>query len=122
MIHWCAHNRKFLQTWRENIDRSPVLSVESAVNYIVKYAAKEESASKTFTTTLRGIVEDLHRPCQIARLTVKHLIMKSISKRDISTQEVCHLLIGYPLLKSPRKIVLLNLSEINILSSTVNRR
>lgn len=92
----CAHNRKVLQTWRANIDWSPVLSVQSVVNYIAKYAAKTEPASKTFTDTLRGIVEDLRRPCQTARSAIKRLIMKSVSERDISAQEVCHLLMGYP--------------------------
>ena len=42
--------------------------------------------------------------------------------RDISAQEVCHLLMGYLLLKSSRKIILLNLSEMNMLSSTIKRR
>ena len=117
----CAHNRKKFQTWRANIDWSPVLSVQFVGNYIVKYAAKVEPASKTFTTTLRGIVEDLRQPYQIAISTIKRL-MKSVSEREISTQEVCHLFMRYPLLKSSRKIIFLNLSDMNMLSSTVKRR
>ncbi|KAF5176526.1 Atp-dependent dna helicase rrm3, partial [Thalictrum thalictroides] len=116
-----SHNRKVLQTWRANIDWSPVLSVQSVVNYIAKYAAKAEPASKSFTDTLRGIVSDLRRPCQNIKSAIKRLLIKSVSESDISAQEVCHLLMGYPLTHSSRKIILLNVSEHNMLSTTVRR-
>ncbi|KAL2497795.1 Uncharacterized protein Adt_23345 [Abeliophyllum distichum] len=117
----CSHNRKVLQTWRANIDWSPVLSVQSVIHYIAKYAAKAEPASKTFTDTLRQIVDDLRRPCPTARSAIKRLLVKSVSERDISAQEVCYLLMGYPLTNSSRKCVLLNVSETSILSLSLRR-
>ncbi|KAL2481044.1 Uncharacterized protein Adt_34010 [Abeliophyllum distichum] len=112
---------KVLQTWRANIDWSPVLSVESVIHYIAKYASKAEPASKTFTETLRQIVDDIRRPCPTAISAIKRLLIKSVSERDISAQEACHLLMGYPLTKSSRKFVLLNVSDKSMFSSTVRR-
>ncbi|KAF6170503.1 hypothetical protein GIB67_031911 [Kingdonia uniflora] len=118
----CSHNRMVLQAWRANIDWSLVLSVQAVVNYIGKYAVKLESASIFFTDTLREIVEDLRRPCQTVRSAIKRLLMKTVSERDISAQEVCHLLMSYYLQCSSRKIVVLTLTQKSLLSTTIRRR
>ncbi|KAL2485119.1 Uncharacterized protein Adt_29875 [Abeliophyllum distichum] len=117
----CSHSRKVLQTWQANIDWSPVLPIQSVIHYIDKYATKAELVSKTFIDTLRQIVDDLRCPCPTATSTIKRLLIKSVSERNISAQEVCHLLLGYPLTKSSRKCVLLNVSEKRMLSSFLRR-
>ncbi|MCL7022582.1 hypothetical protein MKW94_006297, partial [Papaver nudicaule] len=112
-----SHNRAVLQAWRGNIDWSPVTTVDSVTKYIGKYAAKSEPASKNFIDTLRGIVDDQLRPCHDSSSVIKRLLIKSASERDIPAQENCHILMSYPLTKSSRKVVLLNLSETSLFSS-----
>ncbi|MCL7028421.1 hypothetical protein MKW94_024005 [Papaver nudicaule] len=117
-----SHNRSVLQTWRANIDWSPVTTVESVTQYIGKYAAKSEPASKTFIDTWREIIEDKRRPCLDSTSAIKRLLIKNASKRDIPAQEVFHLLMGWALTDSSRKVVVLNLSENRLFSSQVRRR
>ncbi|KAL5698787.1 DNA helicase [Ranunculus cassubicifolius] len=117
-----SHNRDVLQTWRANIDWSAILSREAVLYYVAKYAAKSEPASKNYNETLRGIIEDMRNPCQNSRSAVRRLLMKCVSERDISAQEVCHLIMGYALNRSSRKFVLLNLNENNMFSRSVRRR
>ncbi|MCL7044102.1 hypothetical protein MKW94_009965, partial [Papaver nudicaule] len=116
-----SHHRGVLQTWRANIDWSAVTTIESVTHYIAKYAAKSEPASKNYIDTLGGIVNDQRRPCQNSTSVIKRLLIKNASERDICAQEVCHLLPGWHLTGSSRKIVVLNLSENQLFSSQLRR-
>ncbi|KAI3895203.1 hypothetical protein MKX03_009388 [Papaver bracteatum] len=106
-----SHNRAVLHTWRGNIDWYAVTAIDSITQYISKYAAKFEPDSKNYNDTLCGIVDDKLRHCLDSTYAIKWLIIKSASDRDISAQEVFHLLMGWHLTESSRKVVLLNLSE-----------
>ncbi|KAF6162631.1 hypothetical protein GIB67_003177 [Kingdonia uniflora] len=77
---------------------------------------------KELPDTLQEIVEDIRRPCQTARSSIKRLLTKTVSERDISTQEVCHLLMSYHLERSSRKIVVLDMSNKRLLSTPIKRR
>ncbi|KAI3935332.1 hypothetical protein MKW98_027152 [Papaver atlanticum] len=117
-----SHNRAVLQTWRANIDWSAVTTIESVTQYIGKYAAKSEPASRNFIDTLRGIIDDPRRPCHDSTSAIKRLLIKNASERDISAQEVCHLLMGWHLQDSSRRTVVLNLNEASLFSSQLRWR
>ncbi|KAI3964409.1 hypothetical protein MKX01_028744 [Papaver californicum] len=117
-----SHNWAVLQTWRANIDWSAVTTIESVTQYIGKYAAKSEPDSKNFIDTLRGIIDDQRRPCRDSTSAIKRLLIKNAWERDISSQEVCHLLMGWHLQESSRRFVVLNLSETSLFSSQLRWR
>ncbi|KAK3931635.1 ATP-dependent DNA helicase [Frankliniella fusca] len=50
------YNSWVLQTWRSNIDFSPVLSKQIVYRYIAKYASKSEVKSKNYNEVLTNIV------------------------------------------------------------------
>ncbi|XP_052119466.1 uncharacterized protein LOC127748747 [Frankliniella occidentalis] len=61
-------NPYILQTWRANIDFTPVLSKQALINYLAKYISQPEKESKQLIDILK--------------------------KRDYSAQETCHLISG----------------------------
>ncbi|PKK68501.1 hypothetical protein RhiirC2_782199 [Rhizophagus irregularis] len=93
------HNRLQLQGWRANVDLKPVLSIHAALQYISKYASKAEPRSLSFSEIFDQILRN-------------KLLFNSVSERDITAQETCHLLLGIPLYYSSRPFVSLNLNEI----------
>ncbi|KAI3870674.1 hypothetical protein MKW92_016829 [Papaver armeniacum] len=117
-----SHNRAVLQVWRANIDWSAVTTTESVTQYIGKYAAKSEPASKNYSDTLCEIIDDHMRPCRDSTFAIKCLLIKNASERDISAQEVCHLPMGCHLQESSRRTVVLNLSETSLFSSQLRWR
>ncbi|XP_026448675.1 uncharacterized protein LOC113348970 [Papaver somniferum] len=117
-----SHNRVVLQVWRANIDWSAVTTTESVTQYIVKYAAKSEPASKNYIDTSRGYIDYHWRPCRDSTSAINRLLIKNASERDKSAQEVCHLLMGWHLQESSRRIVVLNLSETSLFYSQLRWR
>ncbi|KAM5545681.1 hypothetical protein V8D89_000719 [Ganoderma adspersum] len=55
------HNRGMIFTWRANVDLKPVLSKNTAISYIAKYASKAESGAPEFSAMLSNIVSNTLR-------------------------------------------------------------
>src|SRR5581483_198838 len=99
-----------LQGWRANVDIKPVLSIHAALQYISKYASKVEPKSMAFTEIFNQILNKSN-PEENPLTLIQKLLLTSISERDISAQETCHLLLSIPLYHSNRQYVSLNLSK-----------
>lgn len=102
------YNDYVIQTWRANIDVSPVLSRRALINYLAKYITKSEKQSKDLTEVLKSLMHTTDGDVKVKKI-IQRLYIQSCSERDFSAQETCHLLMGTPLTKSGgRKFVTLN--------------
>ena len=104
------YNDFVIQTRRANIDFNIVTSVELIINYIAKYVTKCEVSSIDFNSLVAKISQDLGENSPGTAL-IRKIIQASLSGRDYSAQEVCHILMGWPLYEASRSFVNLNLSE-----------
>ena len=104
------HNRLQLQGWRANVDLKPVLSIYAALQYISKYASKSEPRSEAFSEIFNKILNS-SEPDGSSLSSIQKLLLNSVSERDISVQETCHILLGIPLYHSSRNFITLNLNE-----------
>ncbi|KAE8736723.1 hypothetical protein FOCC_FOCC017822, partial [Frankliniella occidentalis] len=95
-----------IQLWRANMDASPVLSMK----YIAKYTAKGEKQSVTCRELVGAILDDAGDE-DSARSVIQKLLIKTVSERDYSAQEVCHILTGQPLHMSSRSFNVVNLRK-----------
>lgn len=89
--------------WCANVDFHPVVSMQIVLNYISKYVAKSKEKSKNYLDMLKrlentNIVEDR------ALVTYQKFMMNILVERDISTQEMCHMLQKMPLLTSSQRM------------------
>ena len=87
--------------WRGNIDVSPVLSKDAAVNYISKYAAKAEPRSAQLDEAIVSLAHDAPADGRIQTILSKAL-NRFIIERDFSAQEVCHQVLGLPMVECSR--------------------
>ncbi|KAK3919299.1 ATP-dependent DNA helicase [Frankliniella fusca] len=99
-----------IQLWRANMDATPVLSMGFMLRYIAKYTAKGEKRSATFRELVAAILEDAGEE-DSARSVIQKLLIKTVSERDYSAQEVCHILTGQPLHLSSRSFNVVNLRK-----------
>ncbi|CAB4412398.1 unnamed protein product [Rhizophagus irregularis] len=104
------HNRIQLQGWRANVDLKPILSIHAALQYISKYASKAEPSSLAFFEIFKQILNNSN-PDDSSLSPIQKLLLNSVSERDISAQETCHLLNGTALYHSSRSFVSLNVNE-----------
>src|SRR2546421_18485 len=104
------HNRLQLQGWRANVDLKPILSIDAALRYIAKYASKSEPQSKAFKEIFNQILNKSNHD-EHSLTPIQKLLLSSVSERDISAQETCHILLGIPLYHSSRAFVSLNVME-----------
>jgi len=95
------HNRLQLQGWRANVDLKPVLTIHAALQYISKYASKSEPRSMAFSDIFNQILNK-SKPEEISLISIQKLLINSVTERDISAQETCHLLLSIPLYHSSR--------------------
>ncbi|KAK3926427.1 ATP-dependent DNA helicase [Frankliniella fusca] len=86
-------NPYIVQSWRANIDISPVLSKRALINYLSKYISKCEPQSKGLADLLKIIIEECGEDVSPKKVVQKMLI-RTVSERDYGAQEVCHLLMG----------------------------
>jgi len=93
------YNVPMVLGWRANIDLKPVLSKESAIQYIAKYASKPEKQAPAFCELLAGIADSMddHGTAQSA---CQKMLNKMLGERTYSAQETAHLLLGIPLVCS----------------------
>ncbi|CAB4427787.1 unnamed protein product [Rhizophagus irregularis] len=99
-----------LQGWKANVDLKPILSIHAALQYISKYASKAEPSSLAFSEIFKQILNNSN-PDNSSLSPIQKLLLNSVSERDISAQETCHLLNGTALYHSSRSFVSLNVNE-----------
>jgi len=102
------YNPYILQTWRANMDISPVISKRALVNYLAKYISKSETQSKDMTYVMKELLKNTDSD-KTAKSVIQRLYIQSCCERDYSAQEACHLIMGLPLVSAGgRKFVNLN--------------
>ena len=103
-----SHNPIQLCSWRANVDMQFCYSRRKVIEYCSKYATKSEPRSQPLKDTFKKIVthlDDQDRPLK----AVQKLLISSVSERDFSSQETCHLLLQLPLYITTRDFVILSL-------------
>jgi hypothetical protein len=94
--------------WRGNIDVSPILSKDAAVNYISKYAAKAESMSSELDKVMLEYAREEPDDGGIQSVVTKTL-NRLVIERDFSAQEACHQLLHIPMVECSRTFDSINL-------------
>ncbi|CAB4416220.1 unnamed protein product [Rhizophagus irregularis] len=84
--------------------------IHAALQYISKYASKAELSSLAFSEIFKQILNNSN-PDDSSLSPIQKLLLNSVSERDISAQETCHLLNGTALYHSSRSFVSLNVNE-----------
>lgn len=74
------------------------------VNYIAKYAIKEETKSTSYNDMLKQCLPHVNSTKPLLSLVSK-LMNKLVSERDWSAQEICHLLLNFPLINQSRTVL-----------------
>ncbi|KAK3923180.1 ATP-dependent DNA helicase [Frankliniella fusca] len=93
------YNPFIISTWRANIDICPILYKSAVIDYITKYVSKAEVNSKT-------LVDICEQVCNAtssgdpARRAIQKILIKNCVERDVSAQEVCHIMMGANLFNS----------------------
>ena len=105
-----SHNRLQLQGWRANVNLKPIISIHAALQYISKYASKSEPKSKAFKEIFNQILNNSNQD-EHSLTPIQKLLLSSVSERDISAQETCHILLSILLYHSSRTFVSLNVIE-----------
>ncbi|KAK3920914.1 hypothetical protein KUF71_010151 [Frankliniella fusca] len=105
------YNPYILQTWRANIDFTPVLSKQALINYLAKYISKPEKESKQLIDILRYLLQETDDD-KLVKSIIQRLYIQCCSERDYSTQETCHLISGRKLYSSGgRNFITVNFSR-----------
>lgn len=100
-----------LQTWRSNVDASPIFSDYAVSRYIAKYSAKCEVKSNELDSLISDIINTHNDDNDHCKRIVKRLLVSTCAERDYSAQEVMHLLMGYELFHCSRSFVVINLKK-----------
>lgn len=103
-----SHNPIQLSAWRGNVDMQYYVSKHRVIEYIAKYATKCEPRSATMKEVYTKIAQTLKDDSTALQL-VQKLLINSVGERDISAQEICHLLLQLPLVHSTRDYIVLSL-------------
>lgn len=107
------YNPYIIQTWRANIDFSPVLSKQALINFLAKYISKPEKESQHLMDMLKNLLEKIDDD-KYAKNIIQRLYIQCCSERDYSAQETCHLLNGFNLVcAGGRKFVKISFSPKN---------
>lgn len=104
------YNPSISQAWRGNTDFSAIISTETVMHYIAKYASKGEYPSAQFSEVLQQLLNRADADAPAATI-VRQLLISSVAERNFSAQEVHHLVNGWPLYHSSRRFVILSLKD-----------
>ena len=104
-----SFNSVQLSAWRANVDMQYIVSRERVLQYCTKYVTKSEplssqSLKEIFTTIVRGLREG-----NSSLKAVQKQLINTVSERDYSAQETCHLLLQLPTFTASRDFVILSL-------------
>jgi len=94
--------------WQGNINVSPILSKDAAVNYISKYAAKAESMSSELDKVMLEYAREELDDGGIQSVVTKTL-NRLVIERDFSAQEACHQLLHMPMVECSHTFDTINL-------------
>jgi len=97
------YNPVSILAWLANTDFSPCTSLQAVINYAAKYASKIETKSESFSTLTKQILPRVASGKPMLSFVTK-LLNKLIGERDVSAQEVCHILLGLPLQEDSRVV------------------
>ena len=103
-----SYNPIQLVGWRANVDMQYCMSKKKVIQYVAKYATKSENRSESLKDIYATIVRNLKDDDRSLK-AVQKLLMKTLSERDFSAQETCHLLLQLPMSLSTREYVYLSL-------------
>lgn len=92
---------------RSNTDFQPIISLDCCINYISKYAGKDEPQSNELAL-IRSIG---NRRYNSTTSIIQSVLTKHCALRDYSAQECIYIVMGFPFYKSSRKFVVLNISD-----------
>ena len=84
------------------------LSRHRVVEYCAKYATKCEPRSQPLKEVFTNIVRSL-KDDNTSLKAVQKLLINSVSERDYSAQETCHLLLQLPMFRASRHFIMLSL-------------
>ncbi|KAK3911529.1 LOW QUALITY PROTEIN: ATP-dependent DNA helicase [Frankliniella fusca] len=114
------YNPWLIQTWRANIDFSPVLSKRIVYRYIAKYASKSEVKSICYNKVLTDIQDKSCDESESVKKAIRRLLISTCAERDYCSQEVMHYLMGYHFYHSSRDFVVVNLKNLDWTSVSYN--
>ncbi|KAK3923346.1 ATP-dependent DNA helicase [Frankliniella fusca] len=116
------YNPWVLQTWRSNIDFSPIISERILYKYIAKYASKCEYNSSEYSSVLSQLLDNGQFEDEHCKKVVRKLMIQTCAEHDYSAQEVMYLLLNFPLVNCSREFVIINLNNRNwqCINSTPN--
>ncbi len=75
------------------MDLKPILSMNTALHYISKYASKSESRSAAFSKIMDKILNNSD-PNDSSLSVFQSLLFQTIAECDIFAQKTCHLLLS----------------------------
>ena len=84
------------------------VSHRKVIVYCAKYATKSEPQSQPLKEIFATIVRSLNEDSSSLK-AIQKLLINSISERDFSAQETCHLLLQLPMFKASPDFVILSL-------------
>ncbi|KAK3918328.1 Kinesin-like protein KIN-12C [Frankliniella fusca] len=85
------YNPFISSTWRANIDICPILYKSAVIDYITKCVSKAEVNSKTLMDICEQVC-NASSSCDPARRVIQKILIKNCVERDVSAQEVCHIM------------------------------
>lgn len=103
-----SHSPQILKIWRANVDSQAIVSIHAVLTYIAKYASKAEPRSDSMKEFIRDSVQESINNSHVQQIIQKNLI-KMCAERDYSAQEIFWIIMGWPLYRSSRQFVLINL-------------
>ena len=96
--------------WRANTDFQPIISLDSVVRYIAKYAAKGESSSDVLNE-IRNTLNSIETENQTATSLIQRILIKQCGERDYSAQECVWIILGFSFYSSSRSFVVINMAS-----------
>jgi hypothetical protein len=86
-----VHNRSMLEHWCANVDLQLILDHHAAMNYMVKYASKQERSGNTLQQVIKTIINKAD-VTDNAGSAFRSSIIRSIGHRDIGKGEASRIL------------------------------
>ncbi|KAK3914465.1 Vacuolar membrane-associated protein iml1 [Frankliniella fusca] len=117
------YNQFIIQLWRANMDIAPVISKKRLMAYLAKYISKSEVSAISLHDLMNGIMDRMNDENKSVR-AIQRFFIKACVERDVSAQEVSHILLGLKLYSSgKRSFVIINFNNkrwCQVLSDTEN--
>jgi ATP-dependent DNA helicase PIF1 len=102
------YSRAISLAWKANTDIAPCTGAAAMINYIGKYVSKAEDQSSTYREMATKLLPSVSRDNPLKSFVTK-VMNRFIGERDISAQEVCHILSKLPLQQASRETIRVDL-------------